>query len=139
MSKENATLIEYSREIGPRVRDIINKKQILADFKTTDQTALELSEKVKEVQADLKAYVEKEQAELRDEIKQLEKELKEAYQACARATKDTDRPYTVAELKAYFTARNKPFEMGTTPPVKKVIEKGETFEELEEKLGPNDD
>jgi len=134
-----AALIEYSREIGPRVRDILNKKQILADFKTTDTKALELAEVVKEHQAELKAYVEKEQAELREEIAELEKELKQALQACARSTKDTDRPYTVSELKAYFVARNKPFEMGTKPPVKKVIEKGETFEELETKIGKDDD
>lgn len=134
-----AALKEYSREIGPRVRDIIAKKQIIKDFKTTDAKALELAEAIKtasdSAKAELKAYVEKENAELLDEIKELEKELTLAIKAAARATKGTDREYKAKELKPYFVARNKPFEMGTVPPVKQVIEKGDTFDELEGKIG----
>lgn len=136
MSQEKqVALIEYSREIGPRVRAIETKKQILKDFKTTDQEALELAETVKAAQAALKEYVKRENAELYAEIKALEAELKQAVQAAARSTKDTDRPFTVGELKPYFVARNKTVEMGKPTPVKKVIVKGDTFEELETKIG----
>ena len=136
---QQTALVEYSREIGPRVRDIINKKQIIKDFATTDARAIELAEAVKaateSAKAELKAYVEKENAELLEEIKELEKELKLAIKAAARSTKGTDREFTAGELKPYFVARNKPFEQGKTPPVKQVIEKGDTFEVLEAKIG----
>lgn len=128
-------LVEYSREIGPRIRTIEGKKQALKDFKETDSKAQELAQKVKDAQAELKAYVEKENADLIQEIKELNGELKQALQAAARSTKDTDRAYTVGELKPYFTARNKPVQQGKPSPVKKVIVKGDTFEELEVKVG----
>jgi cell division septum initiation protein DivIVA len=130
-----AALVEYSREIGPLVRQIETKKQILKDFKTTDEKAIELAQNVADGQAELKKYVAEQNKELLDEIKALEGELKQAVQAAARSTKDTDRPFTVGELKPYFKARNKPHEMGKPSPVKKVIVKGDTFEELETKIG----
>lgn len=137
MSKDVA-LVEYSREIGPRIRAIEFKKQIIKDFKGMDETALELADKVKAAQEELKAYVDREHAELIDEIKALEAELKTAIKGAARATKDTPRPFTAGELKPYFVARNKPVEQGKVAPVKKVIDKGDTFEELEVKLGSED-
>lgn len=133
-----AALVEYSREIGPRVREIETKKQIIKDFKTTDERAIELAEVVKTAQAELKAYVEKENADILDEIKALEGELKTAVKGAARSTKGTDREFTAGELKPYFVARNKTVEMGKPKPVKKVIDKGETFEVLETKLGSDD-
>ncbi len=138
MTTQDNTLIEYSREIGPRVRAIEAKKQALKDFKETDETAIALIETVKTAQDALKAHVEKENDDLIKEIKELETELKEAIKGAARATKDTDRPFTAGELKPYFVARNKVVEMGKEKPVAKVINKGDTFETLEQKLGSED-
>ncbi len=135
MSQQDAALIEYSREIGPRVREIEKKKQIIKDFKTTDEKALELAEAVAAAQAELKAHVEKENDDIIKEIKALEAELNEAIKGAARSTKDSPRPYKAGELKAYFQARNKTYEQGKVPPVKKVIVKGSTFDELEKKIG----
>lgn len=135
MTQTNQALVEYSREIGPRVREIETKKQIIKDFKETDETAIALAEAVKVAQEALKAHVEKENFDILDEIKQLDKELKEAIKGAARATKDTDRPFTAGELKPYFVARNKTVEQGKEKPVDKVINKGDTFETLEQKIG----
>lgn len=131
-------LVEYSREIGPMVRQIETKKQIIKDFKETDEHSQELKAEISALQEQLKAHVEEQNADLLKEIKDLETELKEAVKAAARSTKDTDRPFTAGELTPYFKARNKPFEMGKVPPVKKVIDKGDTFDELEEKIGKDD-
>jgi hypothetical protein len=128
-------LVEYSREIGPRIRELDKKKQIIKDFKETDEKAIELSDEVKAAQEKLKAYVEEQNKDVLDEIKGLEGELKEAMKAAARSTKDTERPFTVGELKPYFVARNKPVEQGKQKPVEKVIVKGDTFEELETIVG----
>jgi hypothetical protein len=142
MTTKQQALIEYSREIGPRVRDIINKKQIIKDFATTDQRAVEMAEEAKAAseaaKADLKKYIETENAELLEEIKELEKELTLAIKAAARATKGTDHEFKAGDLKPYFVARNKPFEQGKKSPVKKVIDKGDTFEVLESILGKDD-
>lgn len=139
MTQTNQALVEYSREIGPRVRAIEAKKQALKDFKETDQKAIELTEAIKtaneSAKAELKSYIESENADLIEEIKELEKELKEAIKGAARATKDTDRPFTAGELKPYFVARNKTVEQGKPKPVDVVINKGGTFTTLEQKIG----
>lgn len=131
-------LVEYSREIGPRVRAIEAKKQVIKDFKTTDETALALAENVATAQAALKAHVEKENDDIIKEIKELETELKEAIKGAARSTKGTDREFKAGELKPYFVARNKPVEQGKMKPVVKVITKGDTFELLEKKIGDHE-
>lgn len=120
-----ATLIEYSREISPRIREINKKKELLKDFKESDETALELAEAIKEAQATLKKYLAEEDRpkELQDEIKAQALELKLAIKAASRVSK-----HKPAELKAFFTARVK--EDG----VKKVIVKGDKFEALVKEL-----
>jgi hypothetical protein len=128
-------LIEYSREIGPRIRDIEKKKQIIKDFKETDEHAQELKQEISNLQEQLKAYVEEQNKDVIDEIKTMESELKSAIKGAARSTKDSPRPYKAGELKPYFVARNKPVPQGKPTPVKKVIVKGDTFEELEAELG----
>lgn len=130
MAGTKQALSEYSKEIGPLVRELAKKKELLKDFKESDETAVELAQKVKDAQEALKAYVETSDRgkELLAEIKEKDTELKEAVKAAARATKDTDRPFKVGELKPYFVARNKGDEKKS---VTKVIDKGDTFEELE--------
>lgn len=128
-------LVEYSREIGPLIRKIETKKQIIKDFKETDEKAIELVQAGKEANAALKAYVEEQNKDVLDELKSLNTELKEAIKGAARSTKDTPRPFKAGELKPYFVARNKPVEQGKQKPVEKVIVKGDTFEELEVIVG----
>jgi len=130
-----SALREYSAEIGPLIRNIETKKQIIKDFKETDEKAVELVANVKAAQDELKAYVEEQNKDVLEELKSLNTELKEAIKGAARSTKDTARPFKAGELKPYFVARNKPVEMGKQKPVEKVIVKGDTFEELETIVG----
>ena len=122
----NQALIEYAKEISPYIRQIKAKKDIIADFKESDEKAQELAAAVKESQEALKAYVENDDdmKAVLEEISELEKELKQALKAASKAS-----GYKPAELKAFFVARNKEQEA-----VKKVIDKGELFEALEEEL-----
>lgn len=136
--QKQVALVEYNREIGPMIRTIEKKKQIIKDFKETDEKAVAMIENVKVSQAELKAYVEAENADVIKEIKELETELKEAVKAAARSTKDTAQPFTAGDLKPYFSARAKPVDMGKPKPVKKVIDKGETFVKLETLVGTDD-
>jgi hypothetical protein len=124
-------LSEYSREIGPLVRTIATKKELLKDFKESDEEAIALSGIVKTAQANLKAYVESSDRgkELLTELKEVETDLKLALKAAARATKDTPKPYKTGELRPYFVARNK-----AQKAVTKVIKKGDTFVALETEL-----
>lgn len=128
-------LVEYNREIVPRIKELDKKKQIIKDFKETDETAQNLIADVKSAQEKLKAYVEEQNKDILDEIKSLEGELKEAIKGAARSTKDTKRPFKAGELKPYFVARSKPVEKGKPKPVEKVIVKGGTFTELETIVG----
>lgn len=124
-AKTNATLVEYSKEIAPRVRAVIKKKELLKDFKESDEHAIELAQTIKDAQALLKAYLEEndDSKEILEAIKEQTKELKLAIKAAAKVTE-----HKPAELKAFFTARAK--EDG----VKKVIVKGDKFEAITKEL-----
>lgn len=113
----------YAKEILPMIRELNKQKDYLADFKTTDEEAVKLTEAVKEVQDALKEYldVNDHAAELQERIKDISKDIKEAVAGAAK-----DEKYTTAELKAYFIARVK--EEG----VEKVVDKGVLFTELNE-------
>jgi Mg2+ and Co2+ transporter CorA len=126
MSNEQIALIEYSKEISPRIRTIQAKKDVIKDFIESDDKAQELKAAVKESQEALKAYVESDDymKEIQEEIDALTKELKQALKAASSAS-----DFKPAELKAFFVARNK--EDG----VKKVVDKAEVFEAITETLG----
>ncbi len=119
------TLIEYSREVMPLIRTIAQKKELMADFKASDEAYLKLLASVKEAQEACKEYLTKndDYVAMVEETKEFEKELKLAVKAAARGT-----AYKPAELKAFFIARNK--EEG----VVKVICKGELFTTLDGEL-----
>ncbi len=114
-------LLAYSQEIAPKIRELLKKKELLKDFKDSDETALELADAVKSAQAALKDYIEKSDdgKEIIDEIHAIEKEVKEAIKGAAKAS--TFKP---AQLKAFLLARAK------EDAVKKVIDKGSIFTEL---------
>lgn len=131
--KKPQALTEYSKEIGPLVRAVAKKKELLKDFKESDETAVALAETVKIAQEALKAYVEASDdgKTILAEIKEAETELKTALKGAAYSTKNTPTPYKAGELKPYFVARNKEKKAQA---VEKVIKKGDTFEALEKVL-----
>lgn len=119
------TLVEYSRNIAPIIRDLNHQKELLADFKASDEKYLELAAEVKALQDAMKEYLEKSDdgSEILEKIKDLSNDLKQAVKAAARGT-----DYKPAELKAFFQSRAK--EDG----VIKVVEKGSLFDELDNLL-----
>jgi len=125
MTQTNTTLVEYSRNIAPIIRDLNHQKELLADFKASDEEYLELAAEVKALQDAMKSYLEKTEgsAEILEKIKDLSNDLKEAVSAAAKGT-----DYKPAELKAFFQSRAK--EDG----VIKVVTKGELFDELDNLL-----
>lgn len=119
------TLIEYSRNIAPIVRNLAKQKELLADFKASDAKYIELTEEVKELQDAMKAYLEgtDDGKEILDEIKDISNDLKQAVAAAAQGS-----VYKAAELKQFFITRAK--DEG----VEKVVTKGELFDELDNLL-----
>lgn len=119
-------LLAYSQEIAPLVRLVAKKKDLLKDFKESDQGAIDLAEIVTAAQEALKAYIEStdDGKEIMQDIKDAENELKQAIKGAAKATEQ--KP---ADLKAFFVARSK------DQAVKKVIDKGDKFETLNKALG----
>lgn len=118
-------LFAYSQEIAPLVRMVTKKKDILKDFKESDQGAINLAEVVKAAQENLKAYIEStdDGKVILEEIKDAENDLKQAIKGASKAT--DEKP---AVLKAFFVARSK------DEAVKKVIDKGDKFETLNKAL-----
>lgn len=117
-------LIEYSREIVPMLKDLLKQKELLKDFKESDDTALDLAAAIKDAQDELKAYIEKdEDAKLFiDRIKEIENDIKEAVKGAAKVC-----DFKEAELKAFFLAHVK-------ETVDKTVDKGTAFAALEELL-----
>jgi hypothetical protein len=122
---DSKALLAYSREIGPMIRDLLYQKELLKDFKESNEKAIELSENLSNSQADLKLFLDSNEGsqEIIRRIKELEEDLKLAVKAASKVC-----DFKPAELKAYFTARAK------EDAVEKVIDKGEKFDTLEEML-----
>jgi hypothetical protein len=120
----NNTLIEYSREIQPMIRDVLYQKELLADFKASDEKAQTLAESVAEAQAELKKYLESndQSKDILDGIKAVENDIKVAIKGASRGTN-----YKPAELKQFLIARVK-------ASVEKTVSKGELFSELDKEL-----
>jgi uncharacterized coiled-coil DUF342 family protein len=119
------TFLEYSKEIAPLIRQAEYQKDLMKDFKETDEKALELAELIKEAQEALKEYLssQEEFKALQESLKAIESDIKEAIKAAAKGT-----DFKPAMLKKFFVARNK--EEG----VVKVVEAGVTFKELDDML-----
>ncbi len=124
MTQTTATFLQYNQELAPKVREILLKKDILKEWKTTDEECLAFAEELEEVNARYKAYVEKAEADLLREIKDLETDLKEGLKGMAKVSNGEYKP---AELKAFLVARAK-------ETVEKVKDKGELFADLEKEL-----
>jgi cytochrome P450 len=117
------TLVEYSREILPKLRALDEKKALLKEWKDGDDEVQKHLQAIKDMQELLKNMIEEREADLLQEIKDLETDIKLACKAAAK-----NSPYKPAELKAFFIARNK--EDG----VSKVVTKGTLFEDLTKEL-----
>lgn len=114
-------LAAYAKELSPTIRKVLELKELLKEFKSSDDGALELQETIKEAQEELKDYLSKHEdsGATITEIKELEKDLKEGF---AAAVKDSD--YKPADFKAYLIAR-------ANDKVEVVVAKGVTFGSLE--------
>ncbi len=121
-SKPQLTLLEYSREIGPMIRELIKKKEVLKEFVTENETVDEFKAQIKSVQDDMKKYLadHEDYKDLYEAIAELENSIKQAVKGAERAT---DKKYPAALLKGYFVARAK-------ETVEKTVEKGGQFTEL---------
>lgn len=116
------TLIEYSREIGPKIRKLLELNEALKEWKAEDKTVQGYLEDIKEARASLKSYVEDTESGLIREINDLNTDIKLAIKAAAKGTN-----YKPAELKSFMVARAK-------ESVEKVVGKGELFAELDKEL-----
>jgi len=113
------TMIEYSREIGPKIRKLIELNETLKEWKAEDAGVQQFAEDIKGLQEGLKSYIEDKESGLIREIADVSTDIKLAVKAAAKNTQ-----YKPAELKAYFVARAK-------ESVSKVVDKGELFAQLE--------
>lgn len=113
---------DYSANLAPTIREVNSLKEVLKEFKKTDEKALELQEIIKEAQEYLKKYLEEhtKMSSVIEQIKDLGKDLKEGYAAAAKGT-----GYKPADIGAFLQARAK--DEG----VKKVILKGIVFDVFE--------
>lgn len=116
------TLIEYNKEIQPKIRKLLELNEALKEWKAEDEEVQRILEDIKESQAILKSYVEDKESSLIREINDLTTDIKLAVKAAAKGTN-----YKPAELKAFFTARAK-------ESVEKVVSKGELFAQLDLEL-----
>lgn len=118
----SVTLIEYSREIGPKIRELLRKKEILGEWKKDDEQVAEYQQEIKNMQETLKGYIEDSESDLVREIQALETDIKLAVKAASKGT-----AYKAPDLKAFLFARAK-------ENVDKTVEKGELFVQLTQEL-----
>ena len=122
-------MVEYSREIAPKIKDLLYQKELQKDFKESDDTAVDLAEAVKTAQAQLKDYLKKDDdyKAIQEKVDELEKEIKEAIKSMSKVCE-----FKPADLKAFLQARvkdvmSKKEQKGT---VVKTVDKGQTFDQL---------
>lgn len=127
MTQENnvkniQALQAYNQEIQPKIRQLIKKQDILKEWANDDQKIAEYKEQIKELNDNIKKYIEETESELYREINDLKTDIKLAVKGAAKAS-----GYKPAELNAYFVSRAK-------DKVEDVIEKGNIFESLNSAL-----
>jgi negative regulator of replication initiation len=116
------TLVQYSQEIAPKVRKLLELKDTLKEGVKDDAKVIELKEEIADINAQIKQHIEDNESQLVREIKDLETDIKLAIKAAAKGT-----DYKPAELKGFFEARAK-------EKVADVVDKGALFEQLESEL-----
>lgn len=116
----------YCPEIMTLIRSIAYQKDLLKEFKETDEGAVEMVQEIKDQQEALKSYLEEQNdsKEILDKIKDLENDLKLAVKGAAQGSE-----YKPAVLKKFYMARSK------EDAVDKTVDIGKTFEELKGIVG----
>ena len=122
MTTNNITLQSYNQEIQPNIRKLFEKQEALKEWAAENEKVLELKAQIKELQEELKAYVENTESQLVREISDLQTDIKLAIKGMSKGS-----AYKPAELKAYLFARAK-------EAVDKTLEKAELFEALNKDL-----
>jgi len=115
-------LSEYAKEILPQYRSLSTKKQILKEWAADDVEITKFKEAIKEIQEQMKAYIEEKESQLVREIKDLTTDIGLACKAAAKSSE-----YELKDLKAYFKMRSE-------ERVEEVVQKGVTFAKLDEEL-----
>ena len=121
-TQNTTSLIEYSREVMPKFRTLAKKKEILKEWAADDEEIAQYKEQIKEMQENIKSYIEDKEAQLVREIKDLTTDIG---LACKAAAKNSD--YEAKDLKAYFKKRSE-------DKVEEVVQKGVLFSGLEQEL-----
>lgn len=116
------TLIEYSREIGPKIREQLKLKEILTEGVADDQVVQDFKQQIADMNDAIKQHIEDKESDLVRRIKDLDTDIKLAVKAAAKGT-----DYKPADLKAFLVARAK-------EKVEDVVGKGELFAQLESEL-----
>lgn len=116
------TLIEYNQEIAPKIRELLEAKEVLKEQLALDTEVVRVQDEIKAEQQVLKDMIEDRHPNVVREIKDLETDIKLALKAMAKGS-----DYKPAELKAFMMARAK-------ESVAKVVDKGALFEQLDSEL-----
>lgn len=115
-------LSEYAKEVLPKYRSLATKKQILKEWAADDVEITKFKEAIKEIQEQMKAYIEDKESQLVREIKDLTTDIGLACKAAAKGSE-----YELKDLKAYFKMRSE-------ERVEEVVQKGVIFQALEQEM-----
>ena len=116
-------LKSYNKEVIPMFLGLAESKEVMKEFMAADTVVQEYLESIKIQQQMIKDYVEDKNPDLVREIKAYQTDIALACKAAAKG--GNHKP---AELKAFWAAR-------ASEKVSKVVEKGETFQQLESEIG----
>ena len=116
-------LKSYNKEVIPMFLGLAESKALLKEKVDADTIVQEFKEQIKEMQSAIKEHLEDSYGNTVREIKAYETDIKLACQAAAKGS-----DHKPAELKAFWAAR-------ASEKVSKVVEKGETFQQLESEIG----
>lgn len=117
------TLIEYTSEIGPKIRKLNELNEALKEWKAGDNYVQGVLEEIKRLRADMKGYAEDKEGNLLREINDLKTDIKLAVEAAVDGT-----DIAAKDFRSYLVAR-------ASEKVELVVAKGELFTELESQLG----
>ena len=101
---------------------LAESKEVMKEFMAVDTTIQEMLDEIKSIQQGIKDYVEDKKPDLVREIKAYQTDIKLACKAAAKGSE-----HKPAELKTFFAAR-------AAERVKKVVAKGEAFQQLESEI-----
>ena len=116
-------LKSYNKEVVPLFLALAESKEVMKEFMAADSIVQGYLEDIKVIQQQIKDRVEEAKPDLVREIKAYQTDIQLACKAAAKGSE-----HKPAELKAFWAAR-------ASEKVSKVVEKGETFQQLESEIG----